>query len=182
MDKTKKNTLISDADINQALISMGKNTTNIKNSKQLVNSFVNTLTSSPAKPIITSKTTNNYVRPEKTFTDSLTSEDIEKKLEDYIKINDLGQVALGTHIRYFQEKDGKLLFRMGGVLKRNQDATQFIILRNAQGVEWSVQTANNIFFKKMILPEIKAEYDKIILELNSKINKLKKEIKVLKNN
>jgi hypothetical protein len=98
-----------------------------------------------------------------------------------MKVEDLSQVPIGTHLRYFVNKDGEYLFRMGGNLKRNTDLPKFIILKNAVGAEWSVQVKDTIFYKKMSLTEIKNEYEGIIDELHLKIKKLKSEIKSLKN-
>ena len=75
----------------------------------------------------------------------------------------------------------KLVFRMGGNLKRNLDLPKFIILKNALGTEWTVQVKDTIFYKKMTIQEIKEEYEDIINELNNKIKKLKEKIKKLEN-
>ncbi len=188
----KKKNEPDEAEINNVLMSIGKKTRNT-GAKQLVNSFVGKIKSktegedsdndSKKSSKKTSKknksTKSGYERPKTTFTDNLDKEEVEKKLEDYQKVEDLTQVPLGTHLRYFTKKDGELVFRMGGVLKRNSDLPKFIILKNAVGVEWSVQVADSIFYKKMTVPEIKEEYEKIIKELNGKIKKLKDRIKEL---
>lgn len=184
----KKKNEPDEAEINNVLMSIGKKTRN-PGAKQLVGSFVGKIKSktegddSDADSKKTSKknksTKSGYERPKTTFTDNLDKEEVEKKLEDYQKVEDLTQVPLGTHLRYFTKKDGELVFRMGGVLKRNSDLPKFIILKNAVGVEWSVQVTDSIFYKKMTVPEIKEEYEKIIKELNGKIKKLKDRIKEL---
>ncbi len=121
----------------------------------------------------------NYTRPKSTFTDNLSKEDVEKKLEDYQKVEDISKVPIGTHLRYFVKKEGELVFRMGGNLKSNNGLPKFIILKNAEGIEWSVQTEGTIFYKKMTIEEIKEEYEGIIKELNGKIKKLKERIREL---
>ena len=106
-------------------------------------------------------------------------EELEKKLEDYKKVDDIAQVPIGTNLRYFTKKDDELVFRMGGNLKSNNGLPKFVILKNALGVEWSVQVEGTIFYKKMTIQEIKDEYEEIIKELNGKIKKLKERIKEL---
>ena len=71
------------------------------------------------------------------------------------------------------------MFRMGGILKKNDHLPTYVILKNAEDVEWSVQVKDTIFFKKMNIREIKDEYEKIIDDLNGKIKKLKEKIKDL---
>ncbi len=125
------------------------------------------------------KGTKGYDRPKSTFTDSLTKEDVEKKLEDYKKVDDISEIPIGTNLRYFTKKDDELVFRMGGNLKSNNGLPKFVILKNALGVEWSVQVEGTIFYKKMTVQEIKDEYEEIIKELNGKIKKLKERVKEL---
>lgn len=124
------------------------------------------------------KSTNSNGKPEiKTFTQNLTKEDIAKKLEDYKKVDDISTVPLNTHLRYFSKgPNGELNFRMGGNLKRNLDLPNFIVLRNALGVEWTVQVKNTIFYKKMEITDIKREYENVIETLHNKIRELKKQI------
>jgi len=123
---------------------------------------------------------NGYSRPDITYTDQLSKEQIEKKLEDYKKVDDIMKVPLGVHLRYFSDVNGKLAFRMGGQLHKNTGLPDYVILSNGK-TQWSVQVKNTIFYRKMVLQEIKEEYEKIILEHKEKIKKLKDEIKLLKN-
>lgn len=188
---TKKNVEPDETEINNVLMSIGKKNRN-PGAKQLVNGFVGKIKSKTededsvqsSKSKKSSKTDKNkkikgYERPKTTFTDNLDKEEVEKKLEDYQKVDDLTKVPLGTHLRYFTKKDGELVFRMGGVLKGNTGLPKFVILKNALGVEWSVQVADSIFYKKMTVQEIKDEYENIIKELNTKIKKLKEKIREL---
>lgn len=185
----KKKVEPDDTEINNVLMSIGKKTRN-PGAKQLVNNFVGKIksktedeesvqSSKSKKSSKKNKAKNGYERPKTTFTDNLDKEDVEKKLEDYQKVDDITKVPIGTHLRYFTKKDGELIFRMGGVLKINKDLPKFVILKNAVGVEWSVQVADTIFYKKMTIQEIKDEYENIIKELNGKIKKLKEKIKEL---
>jgi pentapeptide MXKDX repeat protein len=122
---------------------------------------------------------NGYSRPEITFTDQLSKEQIEEKLEDYIKVDDISKIPLGVHLRYFTNKDNKLNFRMGGILHKNTGLPKYVILKSATNAQWSVQIENTIFYKKMTIVEIKDEYEKIISELIQKNKKLKDKIKQL---
>jgi hypothetical protein len=47
---------------------------------------------------------DGYKRPKKTLTDKLSAEEIKDKLEDYIEVEEIGQVPLNSHLRYFTEK------------------------------------------------------------------------------
>jgi hypothetical protein len=169
---------MNDDQINNALMSIGKSN---KNSSNLINSFITETGKKNSKKDSTkSKNTDDYDRPKKTFTDNLSKEDIEKKLEDYKKVDDISKVPLDTHLRYFvKQANGELVFRMGGNLKINTKLPDYVILKNAVGKEWSVQVKDTIFFKKMSVSEIKEEYEKIIDELNVKIKSLKNRIKEL---
>ena len=162
--------------INEILYNMSKKSKNpVK--KELINNFIDTNKKPNLK--IDNKSDDEKEVVKKTFTDSLTKDEINEKLEDYKLVDDISKIPLGTHLRYFTEKNGIKLFRMGGNLKRNLDLPNFIILQNAVGVEWSVQIKNTIFYKKMSIKEIKDEYDSIIEELHEKIKKLKTRIKEL---
>ena len=169
------NLLITDDKmINDVLGNMGKRSKNPLK-KQVINNFIDGKKVWDGK-----KNQNNEVEEtKKTFTENLTKEEINEKLEDYKLVDDIATVSLSTHLRYFVTKDGKKLFRMGGNLKRNLDIPNFIVLQNAMGVEWTVQIKDTIFYKKMSIKEIKEEYDNIILDLHDKIKKLKTKIKEL---
>lgn len=125
---------------------------------------------------------NGYIRPAVTMTDQLSKEQIEELLEDYKKVDDIYQVPLGVHMRYFSNIDGKMVFRRGGLLHKNTGLPEFVILaQNPSGKPgWSVQVKDTIFYRKMTLHEIKTEYQTIIDELIEKNKKLKDEIKKLK--
>jgi hypothetical protein len=183
---SEKNVSVTDDKmINEILGNMGKKSKNpVK--KELINNFVDGKKKYDIKKQTTSKSAigdddkDDKSVGKKTFTDNLTKEEINEKLEDYKLVEDISKVPLGTHLRYFVEKDGIKLFRMGGNLKRNLDLPNFIVLQNAMGVEWTVQIKNTTFYKKMTIKEIKEEYDSIIEDLHDKIKKLKVENKDLK--
>jgi hypothetical protein len=127
----------------------------------------------------TKLSTGDYRRPEKTFTDKLTKAEIEEKLEDYKKVDDIYRVPLSSHIRYFIMSKGEKKFRTGGLIVRNDGLPKYIVCSN--GVKsWSVQVKNTIFFRKMSLKEIKNEYQIYINELETKNKNLKHLVKELK--
>jgi hypothetical protein len=117
----------------------------------------------------------SYQRPKKTYQDKLTPDEIEEKLEEYIKVDDINKVALNSHMRYFtlNDKTGKKEFRLGGFLTNRDQSDKYVILSNGT-ISWSVQTQNSIFFKKMTIKELKQEYEDKIETLENENNKLKK--------
>lgn len=143
---------------------------NKKNSKKNIN-----------EPIEEPFTKNGYVRPSVTMTDQLSKEQIEEKLEDYVKVDDIYKVPLGVHMRYFSNINGKLVFRMGGLLHKNAGLPDYVILSTSPTGKpgWSVQIKDTIFYRKMTLNEIKIEYQSIINDLIEKNKKLKEENKKL---
>ena len=124
---------------------------------------------------------DKYKRPKQTYTDKLDEDDIANKLVDYIKVDNINDVKLNTHLRYFtleaDKKNGFVTrkFRMGGFLSNKNNPDKYLILSNGRK-SWSVQTANSVFYRKMTNEEIKDEYEDEIEELK-KINK-----KILKQN
>jgi hypothetical protein len=124
---------------------------------------------------------NGYVRPAVTMTDQLSKEQIEEKLEDYVKVDDIYKVPLGVHMRYFSNVNGKMVFRMGGLLHKNTGLPEYVILSTTPTGKpgWSVQVKDTIFYRKMTLNEIKTEYQSIIDDLIEKNKKLKDENKKL---
>ncbi len=124
---------------------------------------------------------NGYIRPKTTMTDQLTKEQIQEKLEDYRRVDDIYKVPLGTHLRYFiKDKDGgESKFRMGGQLYNNKGLPKYVILKGVNA-QWSVQIADTIFWAKLPQSEIKKEYEEIIDELQQKNNLLKEKNKKLK--
>lgn len=178
-------TVTDDKTINEILGNIGKKSKN-QNKKELINNFIenkNNYDNKNSKQNIQKKNdqqdegVNNGNK--KTFTDNLTKDEINQKLEDYKLVDDISKVSLDTHLRYFIKKDGEMLFRMGGNLKRNLDLPNYVVLKNALGTEWTVQVKDTLFYKKMTIKEIKEEYDEIINELHDKIKKLKIRIKEL---
>ena len=136
---------------------------------------------------------DGYKRPKKTLTDKLSAEEIKDKLEDYIEVEEIGQVPLNSHLRYFTEKyDEKKkkntkVFRLGGFLVNKNNYEKYVILSNVPdtGVinsnkkTWSVNTQKSIFYRKQTIDEIKEDYKDELEELYDEIDNLKKQIKKL---
>ena len=120
---------------------------------------------------------NGFERPEITYTDQLSKEEIQDKLADYSKVEDIYKVPLGVHLRYFVKKDGQMLFRMGGQLFKNNGLPEYVILKSGNNAQWSVQIKDTVFYRKMTLAEIKQEYEDIIKKKNEKIQALKEKLK-----
>ena len=75
--------------------------------------------------------------------------EIADKLRGYVKVDDIADVPLNTHIRYFiKQKDGSWAFRTGGFLHDKQNPQVYVILNNGNN-QWSVQVKDIVFFKKM---------------------------------
>jgi len=122
-----------------------------------------------------------YKRPKTTYQENLTADEIAEKMQGYEKVDNIAEVPLNTHIRYFiTQKDGTQLFRTGGFLHNKTNADKFIMLSNGKSI-WSVQINNAIFFKKMShqeeLDAIHALYKKKLDDKDLTISKLKKYIK-----
>jgi len=127
-----------------------------------------------------------YVRPKKTYQDSMSSDDIKEKLKEYKKVSDIRKVIIGTHIRYFsKDKDSKAnVFRLGGFLTKFGDEYKYIILSNGT-ISWSVQNnSSNQFWAKMnskeILKTAETEVQEIKQVDEEKYNKLKDQTKYMK--
>lgn len=140
------------------------------------------INSNVKKPIIRKPNSikdSDYKRPQLTYTDKLSKKEIESLLLDYEKIDDLSTVPTGTHIRYFEDKDGELKFRLGGTLTIKTGLPVYCILSNNK-VSWSVQVKKCIFFKRISIKDIKEEYEEKLLEKDKDINELRALVRKLK--
>jgi hypothetical protein len=122
---------------------------------------------------------SGYVRPVLTYTDKLSKKEIESLLLDYEKVDDLSKVPIGTYIRYFENKDGELKFRIGGTLTIKNGLPDYCILFNNK-VSWSVQVKQCIFFRRITIKEIREEYEQKLLEKDRELNELRVLIRQLK--
>ncbi len=124
----------------------------------------------------------SYQRPKTTYQEKLSAEEIESKLEGYQKVENIAEVPLNTHIRYFTiNPDGTQVFRTGGFLHNKQNADTYIMLSNGKN-SWSVQVNNSIFFRKLSqkdeIDAIHASYKQKLEEKDRTIEKLKRYIKL----
>ena len=51
--------------------------------------------------MLTSKNNIVYQRPQRTYQERLSNQDIKNILKDYIMVEDISKVSTGTHVRYF---------------------------------------------------------------------------------
>ena len=81
----------------------------------------------------------NWDRPEQTETDRINSdpEEIKKKLENYIEVDNIDFVTINTHVRYFifDTRVKEYRFRLGGLLAKKDN--NFVVFSNGQ-LTWSV--------------------------------------------
>lgn len=125
---------------------------------------------------------DKYMRPKQTFTDRINEdkEAILDQLNGYEQVDDLKQISIGTHIRYFiSMKDGTRKFRLGGVLINTKGLPKYIVL-SAKNRTWSVQTKDTIFFRQLKNNEIIDIYQEQVDDLEFKIKSLKNLIVELK--
>ena len=122
----------------------------------------------------------SYKRPKHTLQETLSSEEINNKLQGYERVQNISEVPLNTHIRYFSYENGNYVFRLGGFLKNKQNSDKYVVLTNGK-IKWTVQVPNTIFYKKMSHSEeieaIHEMYRKKLEEKDRIILKLKKFIK-----
>lgn len=127
-------------------------------------------------------TDKSYKRPKVTLTDSLTKEEIEEMLIGYEKVDDIMDVPIDTHLRYFSpDENGVMRFKTGGFLKDKSNGQTYVYLTNRK-YNWCVQTKDAIFFRKLShqeeLEAIHAMYKRQLDEKDVIINKLKKFIRI----
>lgn len=121
----------------------------------------------------------SYKRPLVTAQEKLTADEISSKLEGYEKVDDINDVPINTHMRYFIKKDNTMIFRTGGFLYNKQNSDKYIILSNGKNT-WSVQIKDTIFYRKLSHKEeidaIHRHYLKKIKEKDTIIKDLKRQI------
>jgi len=124
--------------------------------------------------------TSNYERPKQTLTDTLqTNERMKEKLQNYVRVDDIDDVNINTHVRYVTLKDGVQRFCLGGLLIKK--FSKYVILSNGT-YSWSVQkfhweqedddepTFDTVFFKVLSKQE---RQENIIKKKDEEIQKLK---------
>lgn len=127
----------------------------------------------------------SYKRPKVTYQEQLTADEIAEKLQGYERVEDISEVPINTHLRYFKtDKDGTQKFCSGGFLSDKKDAETYVYLTNGKQ-SWPVQMADSpVFFRKLSHKEEIAAlhnlYKKKLQEKDAVIKKLKKYIKLKK--
>lgn len=127
-------------------------------------------------------TQDDYVRPEISATERLTSKEIQGKLIGYKRINsveELKAVPKGTHMRYFKKlEDGTYKFLPGGMLinKTKIDSHGYVVFMS-NGKTWCATIEICIFFAKKTNEEVEERYTEVIKEQAEEITKLKKKAK-----
>jgi hypothetical protein len=127
----------------------------------------------------------SYVRPKKTYQESMTNKEIEEKLKNYKKVANILQTPINSHLRYFTtDKSGSKVFRLGGVLSKVGDNRKYVVLTNGT-LSWSVQIDNSIFYCKMSDNELQNEMkeeirQEILTEIDNGSNDMSSENKELK--
>lgn len=120
-----------------------------------------------------------YKRPDKTYQETLTENDIKDKLRDYAKVDDLTTVPLQTHLRYFVYRENpttkktERLFRLGGRLVNKDKCDKYVVLSNGNH-SWSVNTSTAVFFRELRVNEVREKYEGIVQHLKDKIERLKR--------
>ena len=103
-----------------------------------------------------------YKRPVQTKQDMLTYEQIKELLQNYKKVKNVGEVPLGTHMRYIEKKLNPVTnkieqkFRLGGYLINNKNPDKYVVLSNGS-IKWSVQVKDTVFYKSILKEEDKNE-------------------------
>lgn len=129
----------------------------------------------------------NYKDGNKSYQDSLSPAEIKKKLEEYKQVDEIDDINIGTHLRYFtfNPSTGQKQFRLGGFLsKLDKD---YVVMNNGE-LSWSVQKDKTVFFKKLSFNDLKEEmiekiskkYEKKITDLTEENLKLKNTLKSIK--
>ncbi len=114
-----------------------------------------------------------YKRPQYTYQDLISSEEITKKLTNYKQVDSINNIKIGTHIRYYDNKKSPPLFRLGGILNYIDKENRYIKLSNGD-LSWSVQLGENstLYYKlteEEVTKEIKTH---IIAKMGDSISKL----------
>jgi hypothetical protein len=94
------------------------------------------------------------------------------RFEDYKKVENIKNVSIGTHCRYFtiDSKTKQKVFRLGGNLNKIDPEGRFVVLTNGT-LSWSVQIPNSTFYQKMTEIEVKDEMKKELKKERTKQRK-----------
>ena len=119
---------------------------------------------------------SSFERKRDAIEKTLTDEEINTLLDDYVEIDDPTTVELDTHIRYFtilfENGVAMKIFRLGGKLHAVSPEGDYIILKHGQNII-QVEINNAIFYKQLSINEIKKEYEEILDKYEDEIMELK---------
>lgn len=122
------------------------------------------------------KKIDDYVRPNITYTDTLSKDEIMELLQDFEKVDDIDNIKIGTYLSYIDTTDNKISFRIGGIILQNKP--EYLVLASGRA-NFSVQKPNKIFFKRLNYIELRKEMDKSIIEYKKILEKKDQQIKEL---
>jgi len=109
--------------------------------------------------------------------ETLTDEEIDNLLEDYIQVDDPLTIDIDSHVRYFtivfEHKKAKKIFRLGGKLFSVSPDGDYLILKHGSNII-QAHTNQSIFYKHLSISEIKDEYEEILDKYEDEILDLKR--------
>lgn len=122
----------------------------------------------------------DYAKDEPSHQQQMSPDEIRNALQGYRAVDDIADVPLNTHIRYFvRQSDGAELFRLGGFLYNKANADVYVTLSNGRQ-KWSVQVATARFFQKMTpaqeIEKMRLDYEQQLQAKDAVITKLKNHI------
>ena len=108
---------------------------------------------------------------------TLTDEEINNLLEDYIEVNDPLSIDIDSHVRYFtiafENGKAKKVFRLGGKLFSISPDGDYLVLKHGNNII-QAYTKQSIFYKHLTINEIKNEYNSILDKYEDEIIDLKR--------
>lgn len=122
---------------------------------------------------------DNYERPKQTLQEKMGDAEIAEKLRNYEKVDNIMNVDVGTHMRYFKNENGEMKFRLGGNLINKDKEGRYVVLSNGKA-SWSASTANCVFYREYTLEDLRAKYTRQLEDTKKENNALKNEIGELK--
>ena len=108
----------------------------------------------------------SYNKNNKSYQETLTSDEIKEYLKEYKLVENIDDVELNKHIRYFDvdPKTKEKKFRLGGIYTKKDKENRYIILSNGD-YSWSIQLDRTILFEKLNVKEIIDIYEKKLTKL-----------------
>lgn len=124
-----------------------------------------------------SATVSAFERKRDKVEQTLTDEEIDNLLEDYIEVSDPLSIDIDSHVRYFtiafEKGKAKKVFRLGGKLFSISPDGDYLVLKHGNNVI-QAYTKQSIFYKHLSIGEIKQEYEDILDKYEDEILDLKR--------